>query len=147
MAQPVYDLFFFFKNGREVLRYLLLSPVESDKLYRTFVSYVSFLIIHSMNSISVSSFQKTFPFLIAKSFQSVLGDVNSIKKLQFGDLLVKVSSVSQSELLSNRKEMGSFSISVQIYSTLNTSRGVISEPDFFILFKRTPGKFKRPKKV
>lgn len=58
-----------------------------------------------------------------------------MKNLQFTDLVAKMLSVDQSEILSNCKEIGTVSVSVQIHSILNTSHMVISEPEFLYCTK------------
>lgn len=74
------------------------------------------------DSLFDSFFKRTSLFLIAKTFLSASGHGHSLKKLQFVDLLVKISV----KLHKNRF----LSVSVQVYQTLIT------------LYKeRTPGKF------
>ena len=69
------------------------------------------------------------PFLKAKNFQSVHGEVHSIRKLKSDDLFVEVSTATQSDLLSKSRKIGSFSVSIEAHKTLNFSYGVISVAD------------------
>ena len=43
--------------------------------------------------------------------------------------MVEVSSTNQSNILSKCSAIGTFAVSVEKHRTLNSSRGVISEPD------------------
>jgi hypothetical protein len=75
------------------------------------------------------SFENISPFFIHKCIQSKIGKVESIRKLRSGDLLVKTASVSQTVSIIDCKTLGHLNVSVSPHSTLNFSRGVISEPD------------------
>ena len=68
-------------------------------------------------------------FLIEKSFQCVLREVHSIRKLKSGDLLIVVSTATQCNILSRYTKTGSFSVSTEQHKTLNFSRGIISVAD------------------
>lgn len=70
-------------------------------------------------------------FILHKTIKSTIGDVESLKKLKSGDLLIKVSNASQAQSLSAIKTLGSFSVSVLPHNTLNFSKGVISESEFY----------------
>ncbi len=74
-------------------------------------------------------FHDVSPFLIQKSIQSTVGRFKSIKKLKSGDLLLETDCVSHTLSLLDCKKLGHLSVSVTPHSTLNFSRGVISEPD------------------
>lgn len=82
-----------FNYGERILLFLHL-PLTSNKLHRAFdilllcIALIAFLLV----------IKKTH-FLIANTFQSVLGDLCSIKYLHYVDLLLEVSSLNQSELL------------------------------------------------
>lgn len=75
------------------------------------------------------SFAQVSPFLIMKATQSVVGETKSIKKLRSGDLLLEVSNDKQAENIMKCNLFGNIPVSVSAHSTLNTSRGVISERD------------------
>lgn len=59
-----------------------------------------------------------------------------MKKLQFGDLLVEVSSAKHSQVLSNCTTIGTFFVSAQTHQSLNTTRGVISEQELLSSTKK-----------
>ena len=70
--------------------------------------FTRYFIIKHIDSTSNNSFKSTSPFLIAKNFQSVLGEVYSIRKLKSGDLLVEVSTAAQSNIHSRSTKIGFF---------------------------------------
>ena len=109
-------------------------PCGEQQVVQNF-TFTRYFIIKRIDNNSNNSFKNTSPFLISKTFHSVLGDVPSIKKLKSGDLLVEVSSAKQSNILATCSEMGSFVVSVEKHPTLNTCRGVISEPDLLFSTK------------
>jgi hypothetical protein len=74
-------------------------------------------------------FHNCSPFLIQKYIQSSIGRVKSVKKLRSGDLLVETDCVSHTLTLLDLKKLGHLSVTVTPHSTLNFSRGVISESD------------------
>jgi hypothetical protein len=79
------------------------------------------------------NFHDYSPFLIHKSIESTIGRVKSVKKLKSGDLLIQADSVSQTVTLLDCKTLGNLPVSVTPHSTLNFSRGVISEPDLRLI--------------
>ena len=91
--------------------------------------FTRYFIIKLIDNISNTSFKNTSPFLITKTFHSVLRDAHKIRKLQSSDTMVEVPSAKQSSILSACTVMGAFSVSVQKHPTLNICRGVIIEPD------------------
>ena len=85
--------------------------------------FTRYFIVKRIDNNSNTSFKNTSPFLIVKTFHSILGDAHGIRKLQSGDLMVEVSSAKQSNILSACTVIGSFSVSVQKHPTLNICRG------------------------
>lgn len=74
------------------------------------------------------SFDKT-PFLI---IQALGGEPKTIEKLRSGELLVEVNNSKQATNLKKCTHFANIPVSVSLkHRTLNTSRGVISEPDLF----------------
>ena len=57
-------------------------------------SFTHYFIIKRIESTSKISFKNTSPFFIEKNFQSVLGEVHSIRKIKSGDFLVEVSTAT-----------------------------------------------------
>lgn len=100
------------------------TPLKPSQIISNFSS-PKFLILHSedLKLTTVS------PFLVSKALSSIAGSIDSVKKLQSGDLLVITSNDSQSRLLLKANKLAHISISVSPHPTLNTSRGVIYCPD------------------
>ncbi|GIY89683.1 RNA-directed DNA polymerase from mobile element jockey [Caerostris darwini] len=69
------------------------------------------------------------PFAIEKGLKGILGSPKAVKKLRSGDLLIETLNALQSKLLLLAKTFLGQPIIVSPHRTLNTSRGVISEPD------------------
>ena len=88
-------------------------------------SYFTRYFIVKRTDNSNTFFKNSFPFLIIKTFHSNLGEVYSIKKLKFGDLMVEASSANQSNILSKCSVTGTFAFSVEKHRTFNLCRGVI----------------------
>ena len=95
--------------------------------------FTRYFIVKRTDSTSNTSFKNTSPFLIAKTFHSILGEVRSIKKLKSGDLMIEVSSVDESNMLCKYSVIGTLAVSVEKHYNLNSCRGVISEPDLLYL--------------
>lgn len=75
------------------------------------------------------SFEKISPFLIQKTVNSMVGNVKNIKKLRSGDLLIEVANSSQAKNIKKLSHFQNIPVSVSPHTTLNFSRGVISEFD------------------
>ena len=114
-------------DGKDISSFTSL-PCGEQQIAQT-SNFSHYFIIKRTDNASKNSFKNTLSFLIAKTFLSVLGNVHSIKKLKSGELMVEVSIAIQSNILSSCTVMGTFSVSVEKHKTLNTCRGVISEPD------------------
>ena len=74
-------------------------------------------------------FSKTSPFLIQKAIQSIVGEAKNIKKLRSGELLVELQSDSQASSLKKCTSLANIPVTISIHRSLNSSKGVISEPD------------------
>ncbi|XP_023235891.1 uncharacterized protein LOC111635228 [Centruroides sculpturatus] len=86
----------------------------------------AYLIVHAMGETTLS---KRSPFLIQKLFESTIGHLKKIQKLRSGDLLVEAASPQQSEKLMKTKSLGDIEVTITPHTSLNSSRGVISEID------------------
>ncbi|XP_023240678.1 uncharacterized protein LOC111639128 [Centruroides sculpturatus] len=86
----------------------------------------AYLIVHATGETPLS---KHSPFLIQKLFESTIGHVKKIQKLRSGDLLVETASPQQSGKLLNMKSLGDIQVTITPHTSLNSSRGVISEID------------------
>ncbi|XP_067123947.1 uncharacterized protein [Centruroides vittatus] len=92
----------------------------------TFVNQPAYLIVHATGETSLS---KRSPFLIQKLFESTIGHLKKIQKLRSGDLLVEAASPQQSAKLLKTKSLGDINVTITPHTSLNSSRGVISEVD------------------
>ncbi|XP_023214771.1 uncharacterized protein LOC111617712 [Centruroides sculpturatus] len=86
----------------------------------------TYLIVHATGETPLS---KRSPFLIQKLFESTIGHLKKIQKLRSGDLLVEAASPQQSEKLLKMKSLGDIQVTITPHTSLNSSRGVISEID------------------
>ncbi|GFU46502.1 putative RNA-directed DNA polymerase from transposon BS [Trichonephila clavipes] len=86
---------------------------------------VRFLLISlPNNAMSVQS-----PFTIHKALKGIGGEPKSVKRLRSGDLLVETSSSTQTKSFLLAKTFLNSPVNIIPHKSLNTSRGVISEPD------------------
>ncbi|GFU28323.1 uncharacterized protein TNCV_99871 [Trichonephila clavipes] len=69
------------------------------------------------------------PFAIQKAIQGIGGDPKSVKKLRSGDLLIETLSALQTKSFLLAKTFLDCPLTVSPHKSLNSSRGVISEPD------------------
>lgn len=73
-----------------------------------------------------NSFKNVSPFFINKFFFNTVGDVNNIRKLRDGNLLVETSNTKQSEtILAITNFAGQFEVETSPHRSLNYSKGVI----------------------
>ncbi|GFX43881.1 uncharacterized protein TNCV_4111601 [Trichonephila clavipes] len=68
-------------------------------------------------------------FAIHKALKGIGGKLKSIKRLRPGDLLVETSSAIQTKYLLLTKIFLDSPVKINPHKTLNTSHGIISEPD------------------
>ncbi|GBL79143.1 hypothetical protein AVEN_92391-1 [Araneus ventricosus] len=76
-----------------------------------------------------NTFHTVSPFLVQKLLKSCIGEIQNVKKLRSGDLLVQVDS-KQASVISKLTHLGTFPVETSFHKTLNVSRGVLSNPDF-----------------
>ncbi|GFT90239.1 putative RNA-directed DNA polymerase from transposon BS [Trichonephila clavipes] len=69
------------------------------------------------------------PFAIQKAIQGIGGDPKSVKKLRSGDLLFETVSALQTKSFLLAKTFLDCPLTASPHKSLNSSRGVISEPD------------------
>ncbi|GFX29080.1 RNA-directed DNA polymerase from mobile element jockey [Trichonephila clavipes] len=69
------------------------------------------------------------PFAIQKAVQGIGGDRKSIKKLRSGDLLIEAVSALQTKSFLLAKSFLDCPLTASPHKSLNSSRGIISEPD------------------
>lgn len=85
----------------------------------------TFLIIHSPSQ----ELKNISPFAINKGIKGICGEVNLIKRLRSGDILIETKNYRQSQSLMNMEKFVDITVNVSPHRSLNTSRGVISEID------------------
>ncbi|GFT53894.1 hypothetical protein TNCV_2931271 [Trichonephila clavipes] len=69
------------------------------------------------------------PFAIQKAIQGIGGEPKSVKKLRSGDLLIETTTALRIKIFISRRSWTSPLTVRRPHSSLNTSRGAISEPD------------------
>ncbi|GFY21426.1 uncharacterized protein TNCV_1165741 [Trichonephila clavipes] len=72
---------------------------------------------------------KKSPFLIQKALVGIGNEPKSVKRLRSGDLLIEKNSALQTRCFLLAKSFLDCPVSVVPHNSLNTCRGVISEPD------------------
>ncbi|GFX72780.1 uncharacterized protein TNCV_4063751 [Trichonephila clavipes] len=85
-----------------------------------------------MNSVSRIWIQKSL-FAIQKVLIAIGGEQKSVKPLQSGDLLIETISILQTKSFLLAKTFLDLPVSICPHKSLNTCRGVISEPDLLII--------------
>ncbi|GBN73103.1 hypothetical protein AVEN_189693-1 [Araneus ventricosus] len=106
-----------------------LRPTDTD----TISEYARFLILTVPNG----ELGNMSPFAGEKALKGIGGSPKSVKKLKSGDLLIETTSAIQTKSFLIAKSILNKSLSVTIHRTLNSCRGVISEPQ---LLKDTESK-------
>ncbi|GFV29870.1 RNA-directed DNA polymerase from mobile element jockey [Trichonephila clavipes] len=100
---------------------LVLPKPNADNI----ATNTRFLLI-SLNKNEMST---TSPFAIHKALISIDGEPKSVKKLRSGDLLIETSSAVQTKSFLLAKSFLDSPVNISPHKSLNSSRGVISEPD------------------
>ncbi|GBN46441.1 hypothetical protein AVEN_21609-1 [Araneus ventricosus] len=85
----------------------------------------SFFIVQRISQ-NKETFHTVSPFLVEKAISGSLGEIQSIRKLRSGDLLVEVKSRKQSQQILKLKALGTIPVSVTAHTSLNTCKGVIT---------------------
>ncbi|GFV45238.1 putative RNA-directed DNA polymerase from transposon X-element [Trichonephila clavipes] len=80
-------------------------------------------------SLPNNDMSKKLPFAIHKALIGIGGELRSVKRLRSGDLLIETSSALQMNSLLLSTSFLDSPLTIIPYKSLNTSRGVISEPD------------------
>ncbi|GFS70938.1 uncharacterized protein TNCV_2720001 [Trichonephila clavipes] len=80
-------------------------------------------------SLPNNDMSKKSPFAIHKVLIGISGEPKSVKRLKSGDLLIETSSALQTKSLLLATSFLDSPLIISPHKSLNTSRGVISEPD------------------
>ncbi|GBM35918.1 hypothetical protein AVEN_244984-1 [Araneus ventricosus] len=107
---------------------------SSPNLYQCLMGFLSFVVeANSSTRYMLISTPNTFhtvsPFLVQKLLTSCIGEIQNVKKLRSGYLLVQVDS-KQSSVISKLTILGTFPVETSFHKTLNVSSGVLSNSDF-----------------
>ncbi|GBO01131.1 hypothetical protein AVEN_163645-1 [Araneus ventricosus] len=107
---------------------------SSPNLYECLMGSLSFVVeANSSTRYMLISIPNTFhtvsPFLVQKLLTSCIVELQNVKKLRSGDLLVQVDS-KQASVICKLTILGTFPVETSFHKTLNVSRGVLSNPDF-----------------
>ncbi|GFU90551.1 uncharacterized protein TNCV_2574841 [Trichonephila clavipes] len=100
----------------------LISPTTAID---TIATHSRFLIL----SIPNNEMSRKSPFAIQKALQGIGGNPKSVKKLRSGDLLIETLSALQRKSFLLAKTFIDSNLTVTPHKSLNSCRGVISEPD------------------
>ncbi|GFU23696.1 uncharacterized protein TNCV_2340951 [Trichonephila clavipes] len=87
--------------------------------------HARFLILSLPNN----DMMKMSPLAIYKALIEIGGEPKSIKRLRPGDLLIETSSAVQTKSFFLAKTFLDSPLTISLHKSLNSSRGVISEPD------------------
>ncbi|GBO44536.1 hypothetical protein AVEN_43322-1 [Araneus ventricosus] len=106
----------------------------SPNLYQYLMGSLSFVVEANSSTRYMlintpNTFHTVSPFLVQKLLKSCIGEIQNVKKLRSGDLLVQVDS-KQASVISKLTHLGTFPVETSFHETLNVSRGVLSNPDF-----------------
>ncbi|XP_055943532.1 uncharacterized protein LOC129974465 [Argiope bruennichi] len=90
----------------------------------------TFFVIHRTSDLK-ETFHTVSPFLVEKAITGSLGEVESIRKLRSGDLLVEVKTRKQSQQILKLKNLATIPVSVSAHSSMNNCKGVITCGELF----------------
>ncbi|GBM12058.1 hypothetical protein AVEN_245463-1 [Araneus ventricosus] len=107
---------------------------SSPNLYQCLMDSLSFVVEANLSTRYMfintpNTFHTASPFLVQKLLTSCIGEIQNVKKLRSGDLLVQVDS-KQASVISKLTNLGTFPLETSFQKTLNVSRGVLSNSDF-----------------
>ncbi|GBN57519.1 hypothetical protein AVEN_100586-1 [Araneus ventricosus] len=115
-----------YRMGSSVKQTDLNTSLKSNELPRRLPK---FLVLHNEED----KLRNMSPFLIQKHIYTFAGNVQSVKKMKSGDLLVESSSLRQSEQLLSITKFGDIPITVSAHASLNYTRGVMSSDEFLMV--------------
>ncbi|GBO07899.1 hypothetical protein AVEN_233124-1, partial [Araneus ventricosus] len=115
-----------YRMGSSVKQTDLNTSLKSNELPRRLPK---FLVLHNEED----KLRNMSPFIIQKHIYTFAGNVQSVKKMKSGDLLVESSSLRQSEQLLSITKFGDIPITVSAHASLNYTRGVMSSDEFLMV--------------
>ncbi|GFV14906.1 uncharacterized protein TNCV_3642681 [Trichonephila clavipes] len=99
--------------------------VLSNLTIEDVANYARFLILSLPNN----DMSRKSPFAIQKALKGIGGDPKGVKKLRSGNLLIETTSASQTKSFLLAKTFLDCPLMVYPHNSLNSCRGVVSEPD------------------
>lgn len=108
------------KNGSKRPR--IVSPEMLNTENRTYTKYF----VIKMNE---GSFKTVSPFIIHKALTSTVGELDNVKKLNDGSLLIEVKNEKQSDLISKLIKLHTYEVFTEPHRSLNVTKGVITCQD------------------
>ncbi|GFT44749.1 RNA-directed DNA polymerase from mobile element jockey [Trichonephila clavipes] len=108
---------------------MLLCPGKGLVLPTLNVDKIATNTIFLLISLNKNEMSTTSPFAIHKALIGIGGEPKSVKKLRSGDLLIETSSAVQTKSFLLAKSFLDSPANITPHKSLNSSRGVIPEPD------------------
>ncbi|GFU64866.1 putative RNA-directed DNA polymerase from transposon BS [Trichonephila clavipes] len=108
---------------------MLLCPGKGLVLPKTNVDEIAANSRFLLVSLTNDDMSKKSPFAIHKALIGIGGEPKFVKRLRSGDLLIETSSALQTKSFLLAKLFLDCTVTISPHKTLNSSRGVISEPD------------------
>ncbi|GFT13411.1 uncharacterized protein TNCV_3200531 [Trichonephila clavipes] len=106
------------------------NPPHDAHVNRTLnIDKISLIARFLLLSLEHNEMGKKSPFLIQKALVGIGGEPKSVKRLRSGDLLLETNSALQTKSFFLAKTFLDSPVNIIPHKSLNTSRGVISEPD------------------
>lgn len=105
------------KRGRTEVNLLLPSQEQN---------FPKFLVVESVDN--QFPLRKASPFVVANELEVLLGKYKA-KKLFSGGLLIEVETKAQSQALQDTRKLANLDVKVSPHRSLNSTQGVISDPD------------------
>ncbi|XP_067656448.1 uncharacterized protein [Haliotis asinina] len=99
------------------------EEVETNPLKSS--HWPKFIVIEGQESAAV----KLNPFAVEKAIKGIAGDVDNIRKLRSGALLVECANKHQSSNLLKTKSLANVPVRPSVHKSLNSCRGVIRDRD------------------
>ena len=101
------------------------SSSAIKKTKHTTKNWPRFLVVSSIDDSPL----RLNPFLTSKAVNSLSGEVQNIKKIKNGFLLIECKTQKQSQHLLSLKEIGTTAIKVSPHNSLNSSKAIIRDKE------------------
>lgn len=101
------------------------TRISSPEIRKSPSFYNKFFIITR----KTDTFEKTSPFLLHKLLLNSVGELEEVRKVKNGSIMILTKNKEQSEKIANMTHIGEFEIIVEPHRTLNSVKGVITCSD------------------